>query len=346
MNDTFLVNLIIHFLTGFITAMLLLGLAVVLAPRLGLMDVPDPRKVHARPVPRAGGICLWISMGCCWIYILGMGIVPISLDRPGVISLGGFLLLVLIGVLDDLFTIPWQPRLLSHFLVAGATLWENGVFHNPLVGAVALFFMVGIINAFNMIDNMDWQCGGVAMLILLAGLVMIFNRQGSLMEVPETLAFTLLGPLAAFLWWNRPVARIFLGDAGSIPLGFLLSWLMLIILTPACAASPWKLVAGPAFFLVPLYDLTTVVSIRLSQGKSPFHPDKQHLSHRMVRSGATPLGAVMRILMIQAAGVIGGIMVMLSWDPLVPKVVLVWLVGSVLALAWLDYKAFRKPVSV
>lgn len=331
---------------GFILSMALQGVAILLAPRLGLMDAPGERKVHASPIPRAGGICIWISMGFVWFLVLAMGAKTIPLTETTLVPLGCFLMLVFIGFLDDKFSIPWQPRLMVHFIAAGMTLWSLGIFENLVAGILALFFMVALINAFNMIDNMDWQCGGVSFLVLVSALVVfMFQKNVVYGDIPALVAVTLLGPLVAFLWWNRPVAKIFLGDAGSLPLGFLLCWLILTILKPVYIGDPWLLVVLPAVFLIPLYDLVTVVSIRISKGKSPFHPDKQHLSHRMVYGGATPSGAVLRILMIQAAGVIAGVMVMVIRHPLVPKVVLAWLILWILALAIMDYKTFHSRVT-
>jgi UDP-GlcNAc:undecaprenyl-phosphate GlcNAc-1-phosphate transferase len=190
---------------------------------------------------------------------------------------------------------------------------------------------------------MDQQAGGVG-LILVVGLIALNLR----LNITDDFALIsillpcLAGSLIGFLWWNRSPARIFLGDAGSIPLGFLLAWVVFHLVSTIAEEYPWRWLAFPALFLIPLYDLISVVSIRISQGKSPFKPDKQHLSHRLEARGFSRKRAVTIILLLQYAGTIIGLGILMVHDPLIALGLFIWIGLSVLALAITELRS--RPV--
>ncbi|MEY4394200.1 MAG: putative undecaprenyl-phosphate N-acetylglucosaminyl 1-phosphate transferase [Planctomycetota bacterium] len=318
-------------------------IAIWLAPKLGLMDAPSERKVHAVSIPRMGGLCIWFSM----ILVAGFSWVAGSSwwldgDIPGWVYTG-LILLILVGVLDDRIGMPWQPRLLVHFLAGALAVWGLGFFNDMLVGVTALIFLVAMTNAFNMIDNMDWQCGGVSLLSLLAVLFLQFQYGHA---SAATLNLLALGALSGFLWWNRPVAKIFLGDAGSIPLGFLIATMTLALLKNEILAEPVTIMGISGIFLIPIYDLITVVAIRLIQGKSPFHADKQHLSHRMVQAGSSSRKAVLTILLIHLSGVMSGVVLIVCNRIVIAWIIFGWMIVSCACLCWLDFRAFTKSGSI
>jgi UDP-GlcNAc:undecaprenyl-phosphate/decaprenyl-phosphate GlcNAc-1-phosphate transferase len=160
-----------------------------------------------------------------------------------------------------------------------------------------------------MLDNMDMLSGGVAFIAAgtLAAVWWVRPPVAHAPGSPEeyTLYLMLMGAIAGFLFWNRPPARIFMGDAGSTFLGFLLGLgTARVGLRPDGPAWSWAVPLCVA--AVPCYDLVTVVALRLSQGRSPFHADKQHLSHRLVGRGLSPVVAVGAIhLMALASGASG-----------------------------------------
>jgi UDP-GlcNAc:undecaprenyl-phosphate GlcNAc-1-phosphate transferase len=286
-----------------------LGLAWVLsgclirwAPRLGLVDHPDPRKVHTRPTPRAGGLALFLavvltSLGTAAADHLGWA----NLRLPGdwLPFLGWATPIVFLGLADDLRPLSWQLRLAVQTLLGiGAVVFalpEMGVWFR----AAAVFWVVALTNAFNMLDNMDTLSAGTAWVVAgwLAVLAFLAEPGPGLAWGPFVI---LMGALAGFLWWNWPPARLFMGDAGSTFLGFLLG------LTTVRAGSlgerfPWTFAIPVCLAAVPCYDMTSVVILRLSQGRSPFHPDKQHLSHRLVALGLSPVTAVRLIHLLALA---------------------------------------------
>ena len=322
------------FLIGWASSFVMQFVAIRVSPKLGLLDHPEERKVHSKAIPRSGGLAIWLSIT---LTILGFVFFFPDLAQgfknllfPAI----AILALVILGLIDDVKPLPWWPRLLVHFGCATMVVVAVEPEKNIALIALAIFVIALIANAFNLIDNMDQQAGGVG-LILVVGLIALNLR----LNITDDFALIsillpcLAGSLIGFLWWNRSPARIFLGDAGSIPLGFLLAWVVVHLVSTIAEEHPWRWLAFPALFLIPLYDLTSVVSIRISQGKSPFKPDKQHLSHRLEARGFSRKRAVTIILLLQYAGTIIGLGILMVHDPLIALGLFIWIGLSVLALA-------------
>jgi UDP-GlcNAc:undecaprenyl-phosphate GlcNAc-1-phosphate transferase len=220
-------------------------------------------------------------------------------DAPVLLGIG--LGIVILGLVDDRYSLTWQLRLGAQAALVLAALGALGVEQSQfwLPWPLAWIWIVGLTNAFNMLDNMDALSAGTACIVcvLSAGLCLLTGNHGILMYL------ILAGALAGFLAYNRPPAKIFMGDAGSTFLGFLLG---LESLRPTAPADHALESAGVALCLlaIPLYDMVTVIAIRLLQGRSPFHADKQHLSHRLTDLGLTQAQSVMCIL---ACGAIMGL---------------------------------------
>jgi UDP-GlcNAc:undecaprenyl-phosphate GlcNAc-1-phosphate transferase len=315
---------------------LLTALLLRVAPRLGLIDQPSERKIHTRPTPKGGGLAIYAAVLATAAIAFAAGWVPVrQLVLPG---LGG--LIVLLGLVDDRYSLPWQLRLgLQTVAVLLAFSWPMNAGWLPW--PLALLWAVGLVNAFNMLDNMDALSAGVASIItalLACALCLRFGAE--VLTRPDWLPYLmLLGALLGFLWFNRPPARIFMGDAGSTFLGFFLS---LHCLQDDFATSDnvasW--VAPLCIFSAPWYDLISVVSLRISQGRSPFQPDRKHLSHRLVELGLSSTTAVGAIYCLTLASGVGGLLLYrMSTDvALLGAVQLVAWWGS---LAWIDYFARR-----
>jgi len=331
------------FLIGWASSFVMQFVAIRVSPKLGLLDHPEERKVHSKAIPRSGGLAIWLSIT---LTILGFVFFFPDLAQgfknllfPAI----AILALVILGLIDDVKPLPWWPRLLVHFGCATMVVFAVEPEKNIALIALAIFVIALIANAFNLIDNMDQQAGGVG-LILVVGLIALNLR----LNITDDFALIsillpcLAGSLIGFLWWNRSPARIFLGDAGSIPLGFLLAWVVVHLVSTIAEEHPWRWLAFPALFLIPLYDLISVVSIRISQGKSPFKPDKQHLSHRLEARGFSRKRAVTIILLLQYAGTIIGLGILMVHDPLIALGLFIWIGLSVLALAITELRS--RPV--
>lgn len=253
--------------------------------------------------------------------------------------LAGGAVLFLIGLADDRWNLPWQIRLITQLGVAcGVTAMgvRATVFvSQPWIGfGITVLWIVVLTNAMNFLDNMDALAAGIGLIasLLFAGILL------TLVPTPHwVVAFGLLitaGSLGGFLVWNRPPASIFMGDCGSNLIGFLLATLSVsgtfyqdngsrhVILAPLCVLA------------VPLYDFCTVILIRLRHGRSPFHGDKSHFSHRLVDIGFKPAHAVMTIHLATLMTGLGGLLLykVPDWTGAMLVVALILCVLSVVAI--------------
>ncbi len=310
---------------AFILGIVFTAIARRIAPRFSLVDKPGGRKAHKAPTPMGGGVAIWLTL----IATLGLAALAAWLGRPlapgwlreyidGAWSKAGSLALVLglataimlMGLADDRFGLGWKPRLAVQFGLAAvfvamgdrATLFQSA----PWVGwVVTVVWIVGLTNSFNFLDNMDALAASVGLIaaLLFAGAQVAV---GSLF-VPGVL-LVLVGALAGFLVHNRPPARIFMGDAGSNLLGFLLGCLTVAGTFTREGYSPFGVVAPVLVMAVPLYDTASVILIRLREGRSPFQPDRCHFSHRLVDRGLTPPRAVATIDLVTLAAGLGALL--------------------------------------
>lgn len=282
---------------SFLVSWLLTALLIRGAPRLGLVDHPADRKFHVKTTPKGGGLAIFAGFAAACLF-LPFGIWQFLL----------FLVIVVLGLIDDLRPLPWQLRLgvQTAVVLVSVLLWPAEV--SWLLRALAVFWVVAMLNAFNLLDNMDALSGGVAW-IASAFLALIQARSASegppLAGASGLCPLVLIGAISGFLWFNRPPARIFMGDAGSTFLGFFLGLSSLDVALPT-AQQPWAWLVPLCVLAVPCYDTTSVVLLRLAQGRSPFHGDKQHLSHRLVARGLHATTAVGVIYVLAVASGMSG----------------------------------------
>jgi UDP-GlcNAc:undecaprenyl-phosphate GlcNAc-1-phosphate transferase len=292
------------------------------------MDHPDRRKDHRRPVPKGGGL----GISAALLLTLGGSLLvgaPVG-DVEWVEVLG--LVLVVVGLVDDFRPVSWQLRLGVQMLLATVVVAVPLSGLEWWVRVLAWLWIVGLTNAFNMLDNMDALSGGVALItaaFLAVATAMRFPQEAAAgAALIPYLAF--MGAVLGFLWFNRPPARIFMGDAGSTYLGFVLAVRALAIGPragePPTLEPPTLWLAPVCIFSVPCYDLLSVVVLRLWQRRSPFHADRQHLSHRLVQRGLGSTTAVRVIYLFANASGCSGLIIVAAPDP--------WLAGlAVLQLA-------------
>jgi UDP-GlcNAc:undecaprenyl-phosphate GlcNAc-1-phosphate transferase len=287
------------FLLPLCVSWILTAFLIRLAPRFGLFDDPGARKTHTQRTPKGGGLAIYGAM------VIGAFFLPPGREGDLLRVLGFGLVIVLLGLLDDLRPLPWQLRLGVQTAVALAALLTAPGDLGWFIGAAAVIWIIGLTNAFNMLDNMDGLSAGVAWIAaaLLASAAFLRQEQGR--DGLPYLAF--MGALSGFLWFNRPPARMFMGDAGSTFLGFFLG--VSSVEDHVRSHSGPQQWAVPLFiFAVPWYDLTSVVALRLWHRRSPFHGDKQHLSHRLVQLGLRPPLAVSVICLLALASGAGALL--------------------------------------
>lgn len=314
---------------AFVLACPATGLMRRLGARLGQLDKPGERKIHTRPIPSTGGVAIFwaVALPCLaglaagwlvdenvWPRAVRPHIAGLKSQTPlAAALLGCVFALHVLGLIDDRKSLgPWS-KLLVQFAVAAVPILFFDVRLLELLGtpasiAVTLLWFVAVTNAFNFLDNMDGLAGGVA--CICAGLLLASALIGGQWFVAALLAL-LIGALLGFLVFNFPPASIFMGDGGSLVVGYMLAFLSVRItyLQPVGDADRWWAVAAPLVVLaIPLYDLVSVTVLRLWQGRSPMSGDTQHFSHRLTRKGLSRRAAVGVIWACTLGAGLGGVM--------------------------------------
>jgi UDP-GlcNAc:undecaprenyl-phosphate GlcNAc-1-phosphate transferase len=287
-------------------------LALRWARRRNIMDRPGPGKSHAEAVPYLGGVAI-VSAFSLVILVADL-IHPAAADRGALaVALGLGMGLALMGLIDDLRGVPVWLRLALE-VGAGVVVYATGT-RAHLAGAglsldavVTVIWVVGITNAFNLLDNMDGLSAGVAAIasfwLFVVGLV---NGQ----YFVAVLSLALVGCAIGFLRHNRFPARIYMGDAGSLYLGFMLSILTLHLRSYATLRLTF--LVPVTVLAVPIFDTALVVVTRLVHRRSPFHGGQDHTSHRLVFLGLpVPAAVALIYALTMATGWLGVIMSQVS----------------------------------
>ena len=317
-----------------------------LAIRLGAMDAPNlARKTQVTPVPYLGGVA--IALG---ITIVTLVAVFVGGNKSGenVSQLKDLALTVLLpalvlgamGLFDDLRSLsPW-PRLITQTVVGtvvALVIVNGGTVGTPfgtstLNTAITIFWIVGICNSINFFDNLDGAASGAVAIAALGVFLIAFDRG---QELVSALSIVTAGATIGFLMWNKSPAKIYMGDAGALFLGIIIS-VATIRLNPGIVPT-WKSLAIPVMLLaVPLLDTCVAVFSRLSRGLSPLTGGKDHLSHRLVRAGLSRRVAAVGLW--SASGVCAVIAVLVYQYPdslgtvLITAFAAIWLVALVLFL--------------
>lgn len=262
------------------------------AAKVGLLDIPDGRKTHARPTPMIGGLGIYLgTLSICMLSPVIMN------DYKILLGLSGFVLFV--GVMDDLYDMRVSLRMAMHAtaawvmaVTANVQLTSLGdiTFGGPIeLGLLAIpitiFATIGVINAINMSDGLDGLSGGLCVIpLVLLSVAALSADQSALLSFSQILIVSLLAFLAfnyRLIW--KKTALVYLGDAGSTLLGFIIAWLLIAstqgnnaFIAPVYAL--W-------FMAVPLLDTVSLMIWRPMRGSSPFKPGRDHLHHRLLNMG-------------------------------------------------------------
>jgi len=289
-----------------------------LATRTGFVAHPSQDRYHQTIVPLGGGIAIFITL---MLFILAatiaINIFPTRLNllaQTANIDLVDFLakinqlwfillcifILFALGLLDDIKSLSPYSKLIVQFVVAAiAAVFadiriEFFIESKIITSAISAVWIVLIINAFNFLDNMDGAAAGIA---AIAGSILFTAAVISGQVFVGGLAIVFIGTLLGFLIFNFPPAKIFMGDAGSLVIGFFVALLTLrTTYYQEAQSGQWYAVFMPLVVMaVPLYDFISVTLLRISQGKSPFIGDTQHFSHRLKRHGLTDTQTVLTL---------------------------------------------------
>ncbi len=284
-----------------------------LAIRLGAMDKPNlARKTQSEPVPYLGGVAIALGITITTVVAVFIGgdesgANVSSLKDLALTALLPALVLGAMGLFDDLRSLlPW-PRLITQTLIGTVVAFvivENGTIGIAFGGGdlasdaangswlntlVTILWIVGICNSINFFDNLDGAASGTVAIAALGVFIIAFDRG---QELVSALSIVTAGATIGFLMWNKSPAKIYMGDAGALFLGIVIS-VATIRLNPGVTPT-WHSLSIPLMLLaVPLLDTCVAVFSRLARGLSPLTGGKDHLSHRLVRAGLTrPMAAI------------------------------------------------------
>jgi UDP-GlcNAc:undecaprenyl-phosphate GlcNAc-1-phosphate transferase len=291
-------------------SLMLVPVAVAVALRFGFMDHPGPAKGHAEAVPYLGGAAIVVSFAV--VVLAATALDPPSSGFPQLAAFIGLgTLLAIVGLVDDLRggLSPWLRLALETaagiaILAFGNSAHLAGV-PASLNAVITVAWVVGVTNAFNLLDNMDGLSAGTVVIACLAifGVAELQHRY-----LVSALALALAGCAAGFLRANFHPARIYMGDAGSLFLGFVVAVLLLKLRTDAPKRVDLAVIlAVPG---VALFDTTLVTVSRLTHHRSPFQGGRDHTSHRLVKLGMSVPAAVLTIYL--AGAVLGGTAMLMS----------------------------------
>lgn len=297
-----------------------------LAIKLGAMDRPNmARKIQEEPVPYLGGVAIALGVSTVTFGALFFTSNPDVIIERGLVAIIPAIILGLVGLIDDLKSLaPW-PRLLIQTIVGSAIAFiivQNGTIGTPFGSSslntfVSIVWIVGICNSINFFDNLDGAASGAVGIAALGVFYIAFDRG---QELVSALTIVTAGATLGFLMWNKSPAKIYMGDAGALFLGVIIS-VSTIRLNPGITPI-WQSLAIPVMLLaVPLLDTCVAVFSRLSRGVSPLTGGKDHLSHRLVRAGfsrrraavslwsAAGVSAVVAVCLYEYADSVGSLLI-------------------------------------
>jgi UDP-GlcNAc:undecaprenyl-phosphate GlcNAc-1-phosphate transferase len=289
-----------------------------LALRVGMVDLPGPRKVHLQPIPLLGGLAMYAGVVLGVLFLFNG---PAREQIDGILA--GATLIAAVGILDDRGLLHHQIKLFVGMPLAAGILLLSGIraqVFNTLFGGrigdlldivLTVVWVVGITASFSILDHMDGLCAGVAAMASAFFALLAYLNGQTLVTV---LAAAVLGAASGFLRWNFKPAKIFMGDGGAMFLGFLMATLGLKLrLAESNMLSAWVvpvLVLGATIF-----DTTLVTISRSKRGLLPFAtPGKDHAAHRLANLGLGQRGAVLAMYILGAFS--GSLALLVSFLPL------------------------------
>ena len=281
------------FISAFVVTLIAIPPIIGLIKKYRLYDVPNPRKEHSSPIPTMGGIAIIAGMMTALFLWF-----PFNTGVPQICFFFSITVLFGLGIMDDLkdlsakYKFIIQAGLAALIALSGIRITSFdglfGIHELPLFTqyTFTILAIVGITNAFNLIDGIDGLAGGLGFMSLVT-LGMFLTMSGDVNTA--LIAFALAGGILAFLYFNFNPARIFMGDTGSLVLGFVIAVLSIRLMQVNAFAVKPVLTHAPVFVLgivlIPVFDTLRVFALRIWKGQSPFAPDKTHIHHLVTNAG-------------------------------------------------------------
>ena len=320
-------RIVIYVLVTGVSAIVTFGLAVLiwkLSTRYRLYPKIRARDVHTRPTPRLGGIAMFLGILVAFGVASQVPQLGLAFAEPGKVLglIGAALIIVLIGVADDIWDLDWLTKLAGQIIAAGVLAWQGlQILTLPIGGqtivspyvslSITIVAVVLVMNAMNFIDGLDGLVAGVALIANGVFFIYVYRLQADAQtdyfNIASLTTAILIGACIGFLPLNFHPAKLFMGDAGALLVGLLMAASAIAVtgsVNSAAADQPDRFTAyflpglipiilPFAVLIVPLLDFGLAILRRLGAGKSPFTADRKHLHHRLLDMGHSHLHAVL-----------------------------------------------------
>lgn len=298
MLDNQNIKILLMVLTSFIFVACIIPFIKKIAIHVGALDIPNKRKVHTKPMPRLGGLGIYLG------FLLGYMLFGTPSDIMNSVLIGSFII-VITGVIDDIKPLKASVKFIGQLIAAcivvfyGGLVMYNitafgidlhfGIFAYPLT----LFFILGCINCINLIDGLDGLAGGISAIYFLT-IGVIATIQGKI-GLDSVLTFVMLGSTLGFLIHNFYPAKIFMGDSGSMFLGFIIAVIALLGFKNVTMTS---LIIPFLVLAIPILDTLFAIIRRLLKGESISTPDKFHIHHQLLKKNFSQKTTVLIIYFV------------------------------------------------
>ena len=296
-------NVFVIVIVTLLTSLILVPIVKKIAIHVNAMDEPNARKIHKVPMPRLGGLAIYLA------FLLGYMLYGEVSTQMLSILIGGFLL-ILIGFIDDINSVPARYKLIVQIIAATIvvlygdlsftelSLLGKKIYFNAFWGStLSIIFIVAITNAINLIDGLDGLAAGISSIYFLtiAIIAFILNRIGGLDVI---ISLIMLGATLGFLVHNFPPAKIFMGDSGSLFLGFMISVIALLGYKVTTFTS---LIVPIVILAIPIFDTIFAILRRILKGQNIGVADKEHFHHQLLKMRYSPTKSILIIYAIDIA---------------------------------------------
>lgn len=296
-------NVFVIVIVTFLASLILVPIVKKIAIHINAMDEPNARKIHKVPMPRLGGLAIFLA------FLLGYMLYGEISTQMLSILIGSFLL-ILVGIIDDIHSVKARYKLIVQIVAAAIvvlygdlsftelSVFGYNIYFNDFFGALlSIIFIVAITNAINLIDGLDGLAAGISSIYFLtiAIIAFILNRIGGLDVI---ISLIMLGSTLGFLFHNFPPAKIFMGDTGSLFLGFMIS---IIALLGYKVTTFTSLIVPIIILAIPIFDTVFAILRRLLKGQNIGVADKEHFHHQLLKMKYSPTKSILIIYVIDIA---------------------------------------------
>lgn len=286
-------------LVAFLISLLSMPIIIKFSTKFNIFDYQDARKIHSGNISRLGGVGIAISFFVCTAVYFLITDTSLFIEYLPIISAG--LIIFVFGFIDDVVTLRAIVKLLIQIVATCLVIFSGNRFTQigpwQIPSALSYIFtfcwIIGVVNAFNLIDGLDGLCGSLAFTTTLT-LGIIYTLSGNNISV---ICFILAASILGFLCFNWPPAKLFMGDCGSQFLGFMLATLPLIPADSVIEFNKFLIIASVAAF--PIFDTIAAIWRRIRDKRPIMSPDKSHLHHKLLNMGYTKKSSLYLVVFIQ-----------------------------------------------